>query len=148
MSAVVTSIFNAVTSTVTTALGAEYKQLRNIFAIEENDLRVINKAYAVRHGETSNAEGINRVYTMDQRFEVVIVNRAGTRDDDAATQAIFNNLYDKADDILRLAFSSKLGLSSVILNVDSPAISQPQLLENDAAVIILSFNVKYRKSIA
>jgi hypothetical protein len=147
MSAIVTSIFNAITSTVTTALGPDYKQLRNIFKPEDNDLRIINKAYAVRHGASTNADGITRHYTMDQRFEVVLVNRASQRDDDAATQAIFGVLYDKADDILRAAFSTKLGIPSIVLNVDSPEISQPELLENDAAVIVLSFNVKYRQAV-
>lgn len=148
MSAVVSSIFSAVVTTVTTALGATYKALPNIYKLEENDFRVIEKAYAVRHGASSFADGVTRHYTMDQRFEVVLVNRATTRNNDSDVQTAFNTLYDKADDILRASFSTKLGLSSVIINVDSPEISEPQILDNGAAVIIVAFNVKYRKAIA
>lgn len=147
MSAVVSSIFSAVTSTVTTALGATYKALPKIYNLEENDFRIIDKAYAVRHGASSFADGITRVYTMDQRFEVVLVNRAVTRNNDNDIQTAINTLYDKADDILRSAFGKKLGLSNVIINVDSPEISEPQILDNSAVVLIVAFNVKYRQSI-
>lgn len=148
MSTIVQSIFDAVTSTAQTAVGVAYKPLRKVFDPSQNDFRSIEKGFGVRHGESTSADGVTRVYTIDQRFEVVLVRRFVDRDDDAAIQDSINELYDKADEILKAAFLTKLGLSAIILIVNEPAISTPEVLDNGAVSIIVSFNVKYRQAIA
>lgn len=147
MSTIVTSIFNAIKTETQTILGASYVELRKIFNPESEDNRNILSAFAIRHGAAAYADGVTRVYTLDQKFEVLLVNRAVNRDDDAAVQTTFNVLYDKADDLLRNFFLKKLGLSTVILTIDQPELSEPVLLDNDAALLIVGFNVKYRQPI-
>ena len=147
MSTIVADIFGAIKTESQTILGADYLYLRKIFTPETEDNRLIEKAFAVKHGAAQFADGITRVYTLDQKFEVMIVNRAPSRDDDASVQTVFNTFYDKADDLLRNFFLKKLGLSAVILIIDQPELSEPVILANDAALLTVGFNVKYRKAI-
>ena len=147
MSTIVTDIFNAIKNESQTILGVEYVALRNIFNPELEDNRNSYKAFGVKHGAAQSADGITRVYTLDHKFEVLLVNRAPTRDDDAAIQVVINELYNKADDLLRNFFLKKLGLSAIILIIDQPELSDPEILANDAVLLRVGFNIKYRKPI-
>lgn len=148
MSTIVEDIFDAITTTVQTAVGASYLPLRRVFDPAQNDFRTVAKGFGVRHAEASSADGVNRVYTLDHRFEVVLTRAFVDRNDDAAIQEAINELYDKADEVLKASFLTKLGLSSVILIVDSPTIGAPEILPNSAVSLVVGFNVKYRQAIA
>lgn len=147
MSAIVNSIFDAIDTQVSTALGATWVKLRHVLEPEKNDARTMERAYGVRHGSSSNAEGVTRVYTLDQEFAVILVRRVVSRNDDVETQAAINDLYDKADEILKRVFLTKLGLGAVVLNVDSPDMDAPLILASGGVLLELRFNVKYRQSI-
>lgn len=147
MSNIVEHIFDQITSVTQDALGADYVPLRRVFDVEQNDSRTMEKAFGVRHGEAISADGVNRVYTMDHSFEIILVNRAVGRDGDSAIQETFNGLYDKADEVLKKIFLSKLNLPNIVLIVDSPSIDTPELLSNGAAMLVVGFNVKYRQAI-
>jgi hypothetical protein len=148
MSAIVENIFDAITSLAQTTFGVDYVRLRKVREPEENDFRNIQKAFGVRHGQANSTEGVTRVYTMNQRFEVLIVNAAVDRNDDAAVQDVFHVLYNLADEFLKSAFLTKLGLGSTVLLVDLPELSEPTVLANGAAILIVGFNVRYRQAIA
>lgn len=148
MSAVVGDIHAAIKTLAASVLGASYNELKYIYSPEKNDLRNIKTAYAVTHGQASSADGVTRVYTMDQVFTLIIVKRAIRRDSDDDIQTVINEIYSKADDFLVQAFLTKLGLSSTVLIVDQPEISEPEILDNESVLIRVSFNVKYRKAIA
>ena len=148
MANVVEQIFDALTAQCATTLGAEWKSLKRVFDPRGGDFRSIEQAYGVRHGEARSAAGVTGVYTLDHAFEVVLVKRVVERkDSDDATQEVFNTLYNKADDLLRAMISARLGLASVILTIDNPSLSTPELMENGAAVLVLGVNIKYRKAI-
>lgn len=148
MSTVVGDIHSAIKTLAASVLGASYQELKHIYAPEKNDLRNIKSAYGVIHGAASYADGVTRVYTMDQEFTLVLVKRAIRRDSDDDLQTVINELYNKADDFLVQSFLTKLSLSSTVLIVDQPAISEPEILDNECVLIRVSFNVKYRKAIA
>lgn len=146
MSTIVGDIFTAVKNLAQTTLGAEYKPLRKIFEPEENDARIVAKGFAVKHGEANSVSGVTRHYTMDQKFSVLITNSSCNRDDENTVQAVFNNLYLLSNTFLKQAFLTRLNLSRVLI-VDQPEFSDPVILKNGAALLVVSFNVKYRNSI-
>jgi hypothetical protein len=148
MSDIVGDIHAAIKSLAQTTLGTDYLPLRKIIDPSENDARIIVKGFAVKHGEATNTEGVIKAYTLNQKFQLLITNSAFNRDDENTVQDVFNNLYDKADDFLNAAFLTKLGLPSTVLLVDQPEIAEPAILSNGAALLILTFNVKYRRVIA
>jgi hypothetical protein len=148
MSTIVGDIHTAIMNLAQSTFGVNYTPLKHVFDPSLNDLRGVNKAFGVRHGEASSSEGITRNYTMNQKFQLLIVNQAINRSDDQEVQAVFNNLYDLADSFLNAAFLTRLGLTSTVLIVDQPEMSEPQLMPNDGALLIVGFNVKYRRAIA
>jgi hypothetical protein len=147
MSAYASQIFSAIDD-ICQSVCSDYVKLRRVYDVSQNDARNISKAYGIIHGEAENTDGVTRFYTLDQKFEIVLVNRAVDRDNDADIQAVINTMYDKAESLFNQIFLSKLGLPAIVLIVDNPSMSKPQILENGAAILVLSFNVKYRKAIA
>jgi hypothetical protein len=113
-----------------------------------NDIRTGAKAYGVKHGASDNASGVTRVYTMDMKWEILITDSVADRNSDTAALSVVNALHSKADDILNQIFLTKLSLPSIVLIVDQPRISEPEVLPNGLALIRVGFNVKYRQAIA
>jgi hypothetical protein len=149
MSTEVTDIYNSITTLAQTVLGSDYVRLKKVFDPGDENNRSIAKGFGVRHGEANSTSGNTRAYTLDQVFELVIVNRASNRDNDLTVQSVFNELYSKAHDFLSRAFLTRLGLPSCVLLVNEPGISEPQLLAgNEAALLVVRFNVRYMKAIA
>jgi uncharacterized protein (DUF111 family) len=148
MSAIVNSIFDAIKSEVSTAVGAGWVELRRVLEPEKNDFRTMERGYGVRHGSAFNAAGVTRVYTLDHGFAVILTRRVVSRNDDEEMQEAINDLYDKADEVLKRVFLTKLGLPSLVLNVDTPEIDAPIVLESGGVYIEVRFNVKYRQAIA
>jgi len=144
---IVEQIFDAIVDTAQSSLGQEYTQMRRVYSPEQNDSRTAKKAFSVVHGSADYTEGVTRVYTMDHGFRLQIMNTIVERDNDSKIQEAINEMYSKADDFLRNAFLTKLGLSSVVLNVDQPNIEEPQILENGTALLVVGFNVKYRQAV-
>jgi hypothetical protein len=145
---IVGDIHAAIIALAQSTFGAEYKLLKHVLDPAQNDARGIAKGFGVKQGAASSTEGVTRHYTMNQKFEILIMNSAVTRANDQDLLEIFNNLYDLADSFLNAAFITKLGLPSTVLIVDQPELSEPQLLPNDGALLIVGFNVKYRRAIA
>lgn len=143
----VSQIHTAIDSLAATTLGGSYVKIRHILNPEKESFRATH-AYGVRHGAAANAAGVTRHYTLDHAFELVLLARVVNRDDEETTQTIFNDMYDKADAVLNQMFLTKLGLPSIVLIVDNPSISTPVVLDNDAAILQVGFNVKYRRMIA
>jgi hypothetical protein len=148
MSTIVANIHSAIVDLAQTTFGPEYSLLTKVFDPSQNDTRGVNKAFGVRHGEATSSEGVTRHYTMNQRFQLLIMNQAINRSNDQDVQTVFNTLYDLADSFLNAAFLTRLGLPNTVLIVDQPDMSEPELLANDGALLIVGFNVKYRRTIA
>lgn len=144
---IVEQIHTAIKTTCASVFGADYVELRRVFDPSQNDQRGAAKAYGVRHLSASSADGVMRYYTMDHGFEVQLSRSFTDRTDDAETQSVINEMYDLIDDLLVEVFLKKLSLPSIVMIVDNPAISEPELLENGTVLIRTSFNVKYRNAV-
>jgi hypothetical protein len=148
MATIVQNILNNVKSTAATVLGATYKELRYVYAIEKNDLRSSEKAYSCRPLSASPAESIVRHYTLDHQFELVLTDTVGRSDDDSQRFDILHTMYDKADEIFKELVNTKLSLSSTVLNVASPSMSEPEFINDNKLVILrMQFTVKYRSEL-
>lgn len=144
---IVEQIHSGIKTIAQATLGSDWVELKRVLKPEENDSRAVAKAFGIRHGAADTADGVTRVYTMDQRFEVVLARYAPPLSDDSQIQATFNDLFSKADDIFRALLLKKVGLPSIVLNVERPSLSQPDVLKNDAAVLVMGLIVKYRNSV-
>lgn len=136
-------IHDAILTSLGTTLGSPWVKLRKVFKPEENDLRVLEKAYGCLHGEAPNFAGAEEAFVYDQQFTVILSRRASNRDDDAEIQTVINDLYDKMDNCLRAIILTQLGLSNIILDIDAPAMGEPEVLDNGAVILRSTFNIKH-----
>jgi len=143
---IVEQIFDKI-GDITAAELSDHARLRKVLQPELNDLRSVSRAFGVTHGDAISADGVTRHYTLDHTFNLILTDRIVDRDNDAAVQSVFNSLYDRADKVLVKIISSKIGLPSIVLSIDEPSFSAPEVLENVAAVLSVSFVVKYRRII-
>jgi hypothetical protein len=144
---IVEQIFNAISTTTQTVAGVDYKYLRNVFNPGLNDLRSVSKGYGVIHGSASDADGILRHYTFDHQFEVILTRGFAKRMEDADIQTAINELYSIADDLLVEVFLKKLNLTTIVKIVNRPSIGTPEVLDNQAVLLRVGFNVKYHNEI-
>ena len=151
MSTVVADIRTGIEGRVATLLGASYQKLRRFYTAEQNTQRGAEKGYAVIEGAASDAssEGTFKFYTLDQEFQIIIVDTIARDTEDSFKQTVAEELYDKADEMLVDFLGSGLGTISVtngiILTTNSPSISEPEFLENNSVLLRVSLNVKYRR---
>lgn len=143
----VEQIYDSLTTVVTGVVGSEYKFMRRIFQPDLNDLRNAKKAYAVRHLSAADASSETRHYTLDHGFEVMLMQTIVDRGDDRETQSTINELYDLADDVIRTVFLQKAGLPSIVMIVNRPSISEPEIIGGDCVLLRISFNVKYKNEV-
>lgn len=147
MSTIVKTIHDNLKSYVNTTLGSSWRELRNPLDPSKEDSRNVDRAYGVRHGPADFAESVLKYYTNDHLFEVALTRKVVNRDNDDETQRIFNDLYDVADDLAVGLLGGKINAASTVLSVSLQSLSQPEVLDNDAALLIFGFTVKYRKQI-
>lgn len=146
MANIVQQIYDSIT-TLTEAELPSFKKMRRVFAPNENDFRSAKNSFGVIHKSASDAAGVTKVYTLDHSFEVLLMSTFVSGNDDLDKQTVINSLYDAADELLKLFFLSKLGLPGLVLLVSNPAIAEPEILNNEAVVLRVSFDVKYRNAI-
>lgn len=148
MSTYVTQITNETKSIASSTLGVEYKELRFVFDVAKNDIRSAEKAYGVRPLSAVTAESVTRFYTLDHEFELVLTDTIGRSDDDTQRQDAINIMYDKADEIFKAMIHTKINLASFVLNVTSPSMSEPEIINDNKFVILrMQYNVKYRSAL-
>ena len=128
-------------------LGASYTEMRRVFEPDQNDFRTATKSYGVRPLGASSSEGVLRVYTLDHRFEILLMRSVVERNDDSLRLAAIYELYDKASEIFKNLEATKINLASIVLVVNDPAMDEVERLTNNTVLLRQSFNVKYRESI-
>ncbi len=149
MSTVVTDIYAALKSQVSTTLGATFHELPRKYSPGEGDFRGIHKAYAVvQGGSTQNPILDNKCYMLDQTFEILLTDRAVERhgNDDDQSDAI-NNLYDKAHDIFQDVIRTNLGVDE-IAGVSEPRFDAPEFFENGLVLIRAGLTIKYAQALS
>jgi hypothetical protein len=143
----VAQIHEAIKTTAGVVLGGSYVLIRNVYELDKNDTRTSNYGYGVKHLASSIADGVTRTVTMDQGFELILMNRIVRRDNDSEIQAVINTLHDKVEAFFQSAYLTKLGLSSIVLNVENLNITEPQIFESGLVALTATFTVKHRKQI-
>jgi len=147
MSTIITDIFTAIKSEVTTQFPLK-RELRRIFDVDQNEHRLIEDSFAVRHLEQVdvNESGITKAYTDEQRFEIILTEKTNDRLSDAAIQTQINSLYDNISELKKSFYFKKLGLPSTVLKVDNINVDEPELLNGREFLLIrMNIRVRYRE---
>lgn len=122
-------------------------RLRFIFDVEKNDSRTVDDGFGVRYLGGFSASTVNKFYTIDQSFEIILTKRIPRQQDDDDALGSFNTLFDRADLIFKEILDTQIDLSFVLL-VSEPSMDEPEILQDGSyAVLRLQVTVKYRQSL-
>ena len=126
-----------------------YKELDYKIDITKNTFRGNKRRYGVIPKAGTTVDGVNKVYTMDQGFEMILTTSyINASHNDADQIAKTFDLYDKADVIFKDVFLSKAGIPTIILNIVDIRLAEPEYIEEHHLIVLRSeFTVKYRKSL-
>jgi hypothetical protein len=141
---VVEQIRDALLLEVADELGAGWDALRFTLNPEQADFRNVKNSYGVRFGSAEPASTVTRTYTLDHSFEILLTDRVIKRQNDDEVLEAEERLYDKMDDIFRRLYNRKLGLPSIVLNVFDARMDAPEVLDNNAVLLIGSVTIKWR----
>jgi hypothetical protein len=149
MAAIVSDIVTAIKASCATTLGASYQELPFVYSVTENNERTARLAYGVRPLGGESASGVNRVYTMDHRFEILLADTVARCQNDTQKSSAILTLFNKADEIFKVLVNTKISLPSTVLNVTGPSFGEPELYaDNKFVVLRMQVSVLYRSSLA
>lgn len=144
MSTVVGDIRTAIDGIVATE--TTWSKLRFIEDVSKNDERNLDQAYGVRPLDAPEGSTITKVYTLDHNFEVILSRTAPREQDDDDLIAAKDDLFEQAHKVLKATIDTKLGLPAVVIVVQAPSISEPEILDGLSAIVLrVGFSVKYRQ---
>ena len=145
----ITDIKNSIITRLIAVLPSDYKALAYIEEIEKNNNTQIKRAYGVQALEAEEVSGVNKVYTIDQTFEVIITdnyNHSQVNDNDYQ-----NKTYDIREQCLAIykdIVNTHAGLPGTVLNVSSLFIDIPEQDDESKSVIQrINFLIRYRVSL-
>lgn len=148
MANTVQQIIAQVKSLCASTLGAEYQELRRVHEVEKNSFRDAKLAYGVRPLGAVNAETVTRSYTLDHTFELILTSNVARNDDDSQHEDVMETLFDNADEMFKAMVNTKLSLPLVVMSVQEPGISDPEILDDQKVVVLrMQFVVKYRSNL-
>lgn len=150
MSATVKNILDAWRSTSATSLGAGYQLLAHVYDVSKNNIRQARLAYGVRPLKADPVTTVNRTYTLDQTFEIILTDTvARAADTDAQVTTVLETMYNKADEIFKLAVNTHLALPTQVLNVFDPRLLEPEIIDGETKVVVfrMQATVKHRSSL-
>lgn len=149
MSAIVSGIVTNGLSLIATACGAGYQQLGHVYDVKKNNIRQVKLGYGMRPGQVDPTESVVRVYTVDQKFDILLTDVfARAADTDTTIQTSILTMYDKADEIFKTFVNTKVN-SSYVLLVKDPTILEPQIVEGESrfALLTMQVTVMYRNTL-
>jgi hypothetical protein len=147
MSLIARNVYDAIKTQVAATLGVDWRELRYVFDIPQNDGRGIVKGFGIAPEDAPPANTIIRAMTFAHVFQIVLTQtNVREQDDTDAIAATLDELYNKADDILHDVLNQQLGIPDKIMTVTNGGISAPEFLES---YIVLRFRVivLYRRAI-
>lgn len=147
MSNLVEQILDAIELEVKTETG--FTKLKYNYNLELNDSIKNGQRFGVRPKEASVADGLNKVYTVDQVFTVTLVlGYESNAQSDATLQTRVKTLYNKMDEVIKAMHLNKAGLPSIILVVNLDSIAEPEINEENKIVSLSAdFIIKYRNTV-
>lgn len=146
---IVEQINDGITTVVTSSLGVGYSELSYLIDVEKNNYKSNTKRYGVRPLSGSTTSGITRNYTLDHSFQIILTHdyfSNPSNDQDQRDKTFL--LLDKLDEIMKNLFINKAGLPSIVLNIDSVSIAEPEYFDEEKVVVLRAdFNIKYRQAV-
>ena len=144
---IVHRISSQVSALMAEVLGKEFRPLKYVYDIEKNSRRSKEKGYGVIPLGVETTEGMSGHYTVEQGFDLVIVDRYEERSDESRKTAVIFNLFSKAEELVDRIYRGGVGISEVI-NIASFSIADPELLESESAVVLrVEIRLQWRKRI-
>lgn len=140
-----TEILNAIETQLAILL-PQHTRLSYSYDLQKNNSRNGSTAYGfgIGAGSPDNA-GVIKSVTLDQDFFVVItesfVNRSCDTDENDSLKIVYNNI----ETVLTSFSSSKLGISSIILLIEQPALDEPEKIGENTISVKANFIIKHRK---
>jgi len=131
------------------SLLTSYTELYNVFDIEDNEPRSLEKGYAVRFGEGLPALACTRQVGFETRLEVVLTNSLPVRLSDGQAPTV-STLYTDVDSVVASFFNDTyLGVSQHFKGFTSCSVGSPQLIVGKEFVMIeISFNANHKVNIS
>lgn len=149
MSDIVKQINDAFESTIATVLPSTYNELSYKLDVSKNSFLGNDKRYGVVPRQALPTDTIIKHYTMEHSFDVLLTHgfKNITKDDGDQRLKTFE-LYTQMDEILKIAISSKLGLTSIITNIRDALIEEPLYLPGEDVVVLrATLIIQYRQAL-
>jgi len=145
MSSNATLILGAIEARIQ-AVTSGYSKLNYSYELEKNSGRGGNKGYGFGAGSAETESGVNKSVTKNQTFFVVISEKMINRNSDSGEDAALKAAYDTIELIENDFMSSKLGLASTVIVVESFSLDEPTKIGENTITIKANFVVKHRKA--
>jgi hypothetical protein len=122
----------------------DYKELYDVFRIDENNARYLKKGYAVRWGRGIPAVSPTRKYGLNQSLIVSLTNSVEVRAQDNVAP-IVDDLYETIDAVIASFLNhTYLGIPDKIRGINNAEISEPTLILGEKFVQIdIDFTVDF-----
>ena len=123
-----------------------FSQINYIYDIEKNSFKGNPTKYGVLPLGISSIVTAMRASTGDQVIQVVLTDGyVNTVSNDISLQESVKTLFDKMNDLEKDVFSTKLGLSSLIMSANIESIGDPEVIEEHKIVTLRGdFLIRYR----
>ena len=145
MSSNATLILGAIETRIQ-AVTTGYVKLKYSYELEKNSGRGGSKGYGFGAGAAETESGVNKSVTKNQTFFVVISESMTNRNSDSGEDAALKAAYDTIELIENDFMSSKLGLASTVIVVESFGLDEPTKIGENTITIKANFVVKHRKA--
>lgn len=149
MTNLVEQINDGIESRISTVLGATFTKLDYVFDVERNQSKKNNKRYASRPLSATTVATINRAFTLDHDFEIILTQDYKEKNKtDLEQQQATMDLFSRMDDIYKDLYNTKIGLPSIVLNIPVISIAEPEYIEEHHIVVLRGIVVvKYRNNL-
>jgi hypothetical protein len=139
-------IKEAMESEIQAELGVSYKPLAYIEDVQKNSFRTSSDRFGVRALTGNQVSGVTRYFTITQSFEVVLSKGYIESAIDDSEQV--EKAYDNRENVLAIykrLVNNKCGIPSVVMNVFTLTVSEPEyLVEDKVAVQRATMDITYR----
>ncbi len=147
---VISELITGLENVVQGVLGSEYKKLDYVFEISKNSLQGNPQRFGVITKGGISDSGVTRALTMNQDFEIMLVDSYINRDQcDEKQRELVNKMHEKIFEIFDSIFLTKAGKPEYVMNLNRLNISEIDFLTDDnAAILRATINIIYRQRLS
>jgi hypothetical protein len=148
MATTVSTIFDNFKALIVSNLPADFQELPFPRTIDLNDVRRLDKGYALRLLDGPFTDTLTKAYTIDQGFEILLTRTNPRQLDEAEVENAEKFLFDAATDILIDVINKKANTPGIVLKVDQPSFGEPELVHNSEFVLLrVRVTITYRQQL-